>query len=315
MSAVAYAPQLEMSWGVDEKADKRFSNVLLGVLLPILLFGMLVPLLPLFQPPEEEKAEVPERVAKLVIERQKPPPPPPPPPEPKPEPPPEEPIPKAEPQPKPTPKQTPKAAKVEKPKPKAKDSGLLAFADDLQSLRDNTAAQSVSANRDLSAGQTTATNQRRLVTKAGSSGSTGIKSQAGNPGKLGGGTSLSGRSTTQVKAPPGGGAVSGGTGRSGTGGAAARSTEEIQIVFDRNKSSLFSLYQRALRKNPALQGTVVLKLVIAPSGQVTSASVVSSELNDPTLESKIINRVKLFKFGEKNVPTWRGNYPIKFFPS
>ena len=109
--------------------------------------------------------------------------------------------------------------------------------------------------------------------------------------------------------------MSGGTGRSGTGGAAARSTEEIQIVFDRNKSSLFSLYQRALRKNPALQGTVVLKLVIAPSGKVTSASVVSSELNDPTLEQKIINRVKLFSFGAKSVPTWRGNYPIKFFPS
>lgn len=313
MSAVSYAPQLGMSWGVDEQADKRFSNILLGVLLPILVFGVLVPLLPLFMAPEEETPELPERVAKLVIERQKPPPPPPPPePEPQPEPekPPEKPIPNPEPQPQPTPKQTPKAAKV-----KAEDTGVLAFADDLQSLRDNQAARSVSANRDLSAGQTQAVNQRRLVTKAGSSGSTGIQSQAGSPGKLGGSTALAGRSTTQVQAPSGGGAVSGGTGSSGTGGSASRSTEEIQIVFDRNKSSLFSLYQRALRSNPALQGTVVLRLTIAPSGEVTSASVVSSELNDSELESKIINRVKLFKFGAKSVPVWTGNYPIKFFPS
>ena len=166
----------------------------------------------------------------------------------------------------------------------------------------------------MSQGVTATTNQRKLITASGQ-GSSGIKSEAGAPGKLGGGTQLAGRSTTQVSGPPGGGEVSGGTGRRGVGSTAQRSVEEIQIVFDRSKSSLFALYQRALRKNPALQGTLVLKLEIQPSGKVTSVSVVSSELNDPELESKIVNRVKLFNFGAKNVPVWRGNYPIKFFPS
>jgi len=303
-----------LPWSRDEAAERRFANILLLVFLPIMVLAIFMPLLPLLQGPQDEVVEVPERIAKLVIEKRKPPPPPPPPPKqekpPEPEKKPDKPIPKAEPQPVPTPEQTQKAARA-----KAEKSGVLAFADDLQSLRNNQAVQSVSSQRDLSQGVTANTNQRKLITSNLGQGSTGIKSQSGSPGKLGGGTKLAGRSTTQVSGPPGGGKVSGGTGRSGVGGQAQRTTEEIQIVFDRSKSSLFSLYQRALRKNPTLQGTLVLKLTIQPSGAVSAVSVVSSELNDAELEAKIVNRVKLFNFGAKNVPVWRGNYPIKFFPS
>lgn len=304
---------MTLPWSKDEANERRFSTILMLVLVPILVLSIFIPLLPLIQGPQEDPVEVPERVAQLVIERRKPPPPPPPPPEEKPPEPvkqPEKPIPKAEPQPVPTPKQTKQAARQ-----KAEKSGVLAFADDLQSLRNNQAVQSVSSQRDLSQGVTATTNTRKLITSNLGEGSTGIQSQSGSAGKLGGGTELAGRSTTQVSGPPGGGEVSGGTGRSGVGSTPQRTTEEIQIVFDRSKSSLFSLYQRALRQNPTLQGTLVLRLTIQPSGEVSNVSVVSSELDDPELESKIVNRVKLFNFGAKSVPVWTGNYPIKFFPS
>ncbi len=305
---------LALPWTIDEAAERRFANVLLMVLVPILVLSIFIPLLPLIQGPQEEPVEIPERVAKLVIEQRKPPPPPPPPPKeekpPEPVKKPEKPIPKAEPQPVPTPKQTKQAARQ-----KAEKSGVLAFADDLQSLRNNQAVQSVSSQRDLSQGVTANTNTRKLITSNLGEGSTGIQSQSGSPGKLGGGTQLAGRSTTQVSGPPGGGEVSGGSGRRGVRSTPQRTTEEIQIVFDRGKSSLFSLYQRALRQNPTLQGTLVLNLTIQPSGEVSSVSVVSSEINDAELESKIVNSVKLFNFGAKNVPVWKGNYPIKFFPS
>ena len=38
------------------------------------------------------------------------------------------------------------------------------------------------------------------------------------------------------------------------------------------------MYTRALRDNPAMQGKVVIELTIAPSGDITAARIVSSEL-------------------------------------
>ncbi|MFQ5487239.1 MAG: AgmX/PglI C-terminal domain-containing protein, partial [Gammaproteobacteria bacterium] len=71
----------------------------------------------------------------------------------------------------------------------------------------------------------------------------------------------------------------------------------------------------ALRKNPALAGKVVLQLTIAPSGEVTACEIVSSELQDPLLERKLVARVLLFDFGEKDVPEVTISYPLEFFPS
>ncbi len=319
MSAIALGPQLP--WSADDRADRRFSGILFGILLPILLLSLLMPLLPLFELPEDEQEDdLPPRLAELVIEQQEEPPPPPPPepvqqeeppPEPVPEPEPE-PVPEPEPQPQPEPEVAEPA-----PQPRARESGVMAFADQLQDVRNNQATQSVRSQRDLSAGAAANTNTRRLITNNLGEGSTGIQSQVGSPGELGGGTELAGRSTTRVEGPPGGGqAVGGGSGRSGGGGQAVRSIESIQVVFDRNKSSLFSIYQRGLRTNPGMRGTVVLKLEIQPSGEVSSVSIVSSDLNNPELENKILNRVRLINFGAQDgVPVWRGNYPIRFFPS
>ena len=94
-----------------------------------------------------------------------------------------------------------------------------------------------------------------------------------------------------------------------------RSLEDVQVVFDRAKGAFYSMYNRALRRNPALRGKVVIRLTIAPGGQVTDASIVSSELGDAELEQKIINRVRLLQFGAKSVPEATFEYPIFFEPS
>ena len=47
----------------------------------------------------------------------------------------------------------------------------------------------------------------------------------------------------------------------------SRTDEEIQIVFDRYKSALYRIYNRQLRKNPTLQGKMVLRLTIKPDGK------------------------------------------------
>ena len=103
--------------------------------------------------------------------------------------------------------------------------------------------------------------------------------------------------------------------RSGKSAKAARTREEIELVFDKNKSAIYSLYSRALRDNPALQGKVVLEVTIAPSGEVTECRVISSELGDPELERKLVARVKMFRFEDRDVATMTTTKPIEFFPA
>ena len=79
--------------------------------------------------------------------------------------------------------------------------------------------------------------------------------------------------------------------RSGSGGKAARSREEIEMVFDRNKSAIYALYSRALRERPELQGKVVVQLTIAPSGEVTDCRIVSTDLLEPGFERKLVAQI------------------------
>jgi len=95
----------------------------------------------------------------------------------------------------------------------------------------------------------------------------------------------------------------------------ARSREEIEMVFDKNKGAIYALYNRALRRDPTLQGKLVLKLTIEPSGAVSFCEIVSSELADDQLLRKLVKRIKLFRFDAKDVATITTTKPIDFFPA
>ena len=118
-----------------------------------------------------------------------------------------------------------------------------------------------------------------------------------------------------MSAPTGGALAAPEARRSGTSAKAARTREEIELVFDKNKSAIYALYSRALRENPALQGKVVLEVTIAPSGEVTECRVVASELGDPDLERKLVARVRMFRFEERDVAVMTTTKPIDFFPA
>ena len=96
------------------------------------------------------------------------------------------------------------------------------------------------------------------------------------------------------------GQSAGGARRIGTSGKASRSREEIELIFDKNKGAIFALYNRALRMDPSLEGKLVLRLTIAPSGEVTFCEIVSSELGDAELERKLVQRIRLFRFESKD---------------
>jgi hypothetical protein len=76
----------------------------------------------------------------------------------------------------------------------------------------------------------------------------------------------------------------------------SRTDEEIQIVFDRYKASLYRLYNRELRKDPTLRGQMVLRLTIEPDGSVSMCALQSSDMNAPELSAQLVDRVRHDQF-------------------
>lgn len=301
-----YYREFDLPWTVSEEDEQRFRKILLWVLGLFLLLGLLFPLLPKPQRAEHQAPELPPRLAKLMIEQVKPPPPPPPPPPPK-----EQPKPETKPQPKPEPKPVDRQQKAKE----RAAAAMMPFKDELADLRDNKMVDVATAKRPLTdAARAGDVAERSMITSKVGRGSGGINTSTMSRGfGGGGGGSLSGRSTTQVSSSLEGDPR--GASRTGSSGKAARSREEIELVFDRNKGAIYAMYNRALRGNPTLQGKVVLELTIAPSGEVTQCRVISSELKDPELESKLVMRVKLFRFEARDVETITTTKPIDFFPA
>jgi TonB family protein len=230
----------------------------------------------------------------------------------------EEPPKKEEPK-KPEPKPIPKP-QVPTPTPDAHreaQKALSAMKDqfaDLRSLLKNEPLASAKPLKEKVDGP--ARSERSLLTSNITAASGGINTSSMSSGFGGGAGSLKGHSTTQGVQSFAHDMKAGGEGarRSGAGTKAARSREEIEMVFDRNKSSIYNLYNRALRNDPALQGKVVLQLTIQPTGDVTDCKVLSSELKNEELERKLIALIKMFHFESRDVEVMTTTKPIDFFP-
>jgi hypothetical protein len=130
----------------------------------------------------------------------------------------------------------------------------------------------------------------------------------------GGGGQIAGVQLTRATSTIGG---SGGQDRPLSNGAGAgRTDEEIQIVFDRHKAALYRLYNRELRRDPTLQGQMVLRIRIEPDGSVSLCELQGTDMNAPNLSSQVLARVRTFDFGAKeDIPAVTILYPIDFLPA
>lgn len=218
--------------------------------------------------------------------------------------------------------------------------GLLADSKDLEELRGAPMAVQIHPVKPgpgvgsgvgvgVGAGNEAGVPVRSMITSNASGGSGGINTSGYSSNTGGGG--LAGRSTTMVEGSLGGGgsngagragsagaqatAKAGGTLQRGASGKAARSIEEIKLVFEKNKGAIYSIYNRALREDPGLQGKVVLELKIAPGGNVLECRIVSSDLKSPELEAKLLARIRQFDFGAKDVDQMNVTWPVDFLPS
>jgi hypothetical protein len=196
---------------------------------------------------------------------------------------------------------------------KAAISGLLAFKDAFADMRDAVDMDKLQDTGAIQQGSGEAASiDRSLLTSKHGTRSAGVNVTALSRDT--GGVALAGRETTKVDVP---------IGSTGAGGvrkpreldARQRSIEDIRRVFDSNKGAIFAIYNRALRRDPTLQGKVVLELVISPSGQVMECKVVASEITDETVIAKIISRIRMFDFGKRDVGTTTISYPVHFLPT
>lgn len=287
---------------IPEDEDRRFRRILAWALLVAVVAGVVMPWLPLPELTREQQEVIPPRLAKVLLERQT---------QQRPERKVEAPLPKQsepEPAPTPAPEAEPKAAPEARKDVRERVSkvGLLAMRDELARLRESPVLEKLTKpQRKLARdGAEAAESQRSLITQKVSEGSGGIDTR--RLSRATGGAALAEHQLTQVKSDL----------AEGTPGGEARlnmrTQEEVQLVFQKHKGSFDFLYNKALRKDPGLRGRVMFEITIAPSGEVVSCRILSSELHTPALEEKFLIKIKSFDFGAKDVDTTVVTYWIDF---
>ncbi|HEX4050955.1 MAG TPA: TonB family protein [Steroidobacteraceae bacterium] len=298
-----------LPWEIDSEEQQRLQRLLAWGLGVIVLLGLVLPLIHL-PPVTEATTEVPDRLARLMVQQVKPPPPI------------VQPRPKPKAETKPVPK--PVAKPVEAPKPvdrtaqarRRAQNEINKIQDDLADIRQQMDPATLGQTKNLQgAVGADAHADRSLIASNANAGSGAYVTTASASGGFGSGAgSLTGHQTEQVTSRIAQ-AASAEHVTHGTSGRASRPEEEIAQVFDRNKGAIYALYERVLRQQPDLQGKLVLQFTIAPDGAVTECHVVSSELHDPDLERMIVARVKLFQFAPMNVAAMTTTKPIEFVPT
>ncbi len=312
-----------------EAGERRRLLVVSSLVVP--LFLVAAAYITWIELPEQDRKEretLPPQLAKLIVEQKEPPPPPelkapepepekPEPeeqkvaePEPQVEPPAPEPEPEPEPEPQVAEKPEPTQQDVEKAREKARNTGILAMGDELSKLSALGKSVKLDAPSTVTAEPIARKTADTLAQKANTGRSSGVD-ESGLTRETRE-VALAERQRAQVEEAEEVVAQAKAAEREQQAAASKRSREELRRTMDANKSAIYSIYNRELRRKPSLQGSVTPELVIEESGAVSSCSVVESTLNEPALEKKICNRLRLVDFGARpGVDRTTIRYPIE----
>jgi protein TonB len=323
-------------WQLSEDVDRRFRRWLITFFLPLLILGIIIPLLQLQGLERGGGVLEGDRYAELLQEKPAPLAPkaeePAPAKEEKPKEEPIEPKPKPKPveeKPVPVPQPTPEVTQqqqVQQARQVASHTGVMAFADQLADLRDKNlksveqpSALSSVVTAQTGAGGSSGSSAPSNIAAAMNSTSGGISGVGtGEERRAQSGTGIGTRRTATMSSPVGFGEDRSRQGQGGDKLLAGRTLAEIQAVFDRNQGAFYSIFSRALRDDANLGagGKVVVSITIAPDGSVTDVTIVNSTFNNPELERKLLARVQLLNFGAKAVPSFTyPNYPLVLNPT
>jgi len=310
MSAISSFNHLTLNWDPRTNSDRRFNLFVSTGLAITLSFGLMFSYIDVPNKARDIHVVIPDRIANFLTQKKKP----------------KDIKVKPKPLPKPKPvsrikkkqpvsikKKIPLTKKIKKARKKAEASGLLALNNELADLMDTSIVTSMVSGRTTNIKTKESLINKDILNKGTGVGSGGIKIKSKR--LLRGKTKLSNKELTNfrssllakntVKRPI----------RSKASKASVRLEEQVAITFDQNKSKLYALYNRARRKNPSLKGKLILEITISSSGIVSDVQIIVSELNDSTLEQRIISRVKQFNFGASGKDKITVTFPIEFIPS
>ncbi len=319
----------ELPWSSSKKENSLFTKISILILLVTLVFALFVAFTEVPEIPRAEQEKLPPQLAKILEAKTPPPPPVPVEPEPLPEPELIEPEPIEEPEPvleapeevKPTvapeekpPEELSETEKVTKARETAKSKGVLAFSDQLASMRNQTNLQNLAKTTVNEGGGQSEVTARNVIAAQTISTSGGIQTSELSS-DIGAAGQLEGRRNTEfVAASEGEVALATKRIESESQVVGNRDLDQIRQVLDANKGAVYSLYRRALRADPSIEGKLTVKLVIAPDGSLAAVTLVDSELNAPELVEKLITRIGLINFGAQNVQQTELEYAFNFLP-
>lgn len=301
---------------ISSPQDKRFIRILSLLLVVYLVFAIGVPLLEQVEIPREVKEQIPPQLAKIMLKEK------------------QLPLPekitepeiikpddikeeaKEEPEAKPEkpieqPKMTREAARE-----KAQTSGLAAMKDELFSMREaftvipeaqtkldkNTTAE-VKVKRSFLAGAANTQSEGVIASTV----SRTIESDALSTKN----TQVVRLAEEEILATEGAiaeeEAASSQTGQ--------RTEMSIRRALEANKSRLYALYNRALRKDPFLKGKVMFEIEIQPNGTISRVDIKSSGLNNAKLARQLTVILRSIRFPEEAVAVMVTIWAIEFLPN
>ena len=310
MSAISSFNHLTLNWEPRTNSDRRFNLFVSTGLAITLLFGLMFSYIDVPNKARDIHVVIPDRIANFLTQKKKP----------------KDIKVKSKPLPKPRPvsrikkkqpvsikKKIPLTKKMKKARKKAEISGLLALNNELADLMDTSIVTSMVSGRTTNIKTKESLINKDILNNGAGVGSGGIKIKSKR--LLRGKTKLSNKELTNFRSSLLDKNTMQRPIRSKTSKASVRLEEQVTITFDQNKSKLYALYNRARRKNPSLKGKLILEITISSSGIVSDVQIIVSELNDNTLEQRIISRVKQFNFGASGKDKITVTFPIEFIPS
>ena len=330
MSTLTYRTP-ELPWS-NNKQGELFRNILLVFLTATLVLGVVVPNISLPEIKREKLEKLPPQLAKVIKRKKE---------KPKPKPvvkpkvqekkiekkiepkkdvikPKPKVVVKAKPKPKPKPKPKQVAKKKHTPEQrkaaKAKAKKLIAnFADDLADMQSMVDMSTLAGdNSALSNAGMAATSVGSVIDQAAVSRVGGVDESQLTRATGAEQLAQANKTSTKVKALPKEALADAAVQDKKLAGM-SRTQMQLRRVFERNQSRFDRIYRKALRSNPALEGTVMLGITIASNGEVSDCIVKSSDLQDSKVERRMVSTCKMLAFDE-SVKEDTFEMPLTFAP-
>jgi len=308
--------QLQSDLFVSSRQDKLFIRILAALLAIYLILAVVVPLLEQVEVPREVKEQLPPQLAKVMLQEK------------------QLPIPekiiepeivkpeeikeelKAEPDVKPEkpieqPKMTREAARK-----KAQTSGLAAMKDELFSMREAFDVKPAAKTK-LNESKTEEVKVKRsFIAAAANKQSESII--ASTVSKTVVSDQLSTKNTQHIRLAEEevlAVEVAIAEEESVAASAGQRTEMSIRRTLEANKSRLYALYNRALRRDPFLKGKVMFEIEIQPNGIISQVDIKSSGLNNSKLERQLTVILRSIRFSEEDVSVMTTIWAIEFLPN